>query len=64
MEVQFEPLQGDTFEVGLCEGDFGAVLSEYSRAILEVKLTLHHENPEFAGISPVKLVWFSDFGAL
>ena len=63
-EVQFEPLQSDTFEVGLHEGDFGTVLGECLRAILEVQLTLHEEDPEFAGISPVKLVWFSDFGVL
>ena len=63
-EVQFEPFQGDTLEIGLHEGDFHAVLSECPRAILEVELALHQENPEFAGISPVKLVQFSDFGAL
>ena len=63
-EVRFEPLQGDTFEVGLHEGDFGTVLGECLRVILEVQLALHEEDPEFAGISPVKLVRFSDFGAL
>ena len=63
-EVQFEPLQGDTFEVGLCKGDFGVVLSECLRAILEVQLALHEEEPEFVEISPVKLIWFSDFGVL
>ena len=63
-EVQFKPLQGDIFEVGLCEGDFGTVLGKCLRAILEVQLALHKEDLEFAGISPVKLVWFSDFGVL
>ena len=63
-EVQFEPFQGNTFEVGLHEGDFGTVLGECPRAILEVQLTLHEEDLEFVGISPVKLVRFSDFGAL
>ena len=63
-KVRFEPLQGNTFEVGLHKGDFGVVLGECPRAILEVQLTLHEEDPEFAGISPVKLVWFSDFCAL
>ena len=63
-EVWFEPLQGDTFEVGLREGDFGMVLGKCLRTILEVQLALHKEDPEFTGISPVKLVWFSDFGAL
>ena len=63
-EVQFEPLQGDTFEVGLREGDFGVVLGECPRAILEVQLALHEEDPEFVGISPIKLVQFSDFGVL
>ena len=63
-EVQFKPFQGNTLEVGLCEGDFGVVLSKCPRAILKVELTLHQENPEFAGISPIKLVWFSDFCAL
>ena len=55
-EVQFEPLQGDTFEVGLREGDFGVVLDKCPRAILEVQLALHEEDPEFAEISPIKLV--------
>ena len=63
-EVQFEPLQGDTLEVGLDEGDFGVVLSECLRVILEVQLTLHEEDLEFAGISPIKLVQFLDFGVL
>ena len=63
-EVWFEPLQGGTLEVGLCKGHFGAVLSECLRVILEVKLILHQENPEFVGISPIKLVWFLDFGVL
>ena len=63
-EVWFEPLQSDTLEVGLYKGDLGTVLSEYLRAILKVQLVLHQENPEFAGISPVKLVWFSDFCVL
>ena len=63
-EVWFKPLQGDTFEVGLCEGDFGVVLGKCLRVILEVQLTLHEEDLEFAGISPVKLVWFLDFGVL
>ena len=55
-EVQFEPLQGDTLEVELCEGHFDVVLSECPRVILEVELVLHQKNLEFAGISPVKLV--------
>ena len=63
-KVQFKPLQSDTFEVGLCEGDFGMVLGKCLRAILEVQLALHEEAPEFAEISPIKLVWFLDFGAL
>ena len=63
-EVWFEPFQGDTFEVGLREGDFGVVPGECLRAILEVELALHKEDLEFAGISLIKLVWFSDFGAL
>ena len=63
-EVWFKPLQSDTFEVGLCEGDFGAVLGKCPRAILEVQLALHKEDLEFAEISPVKLVQFSDFGVL
>ena len=63
-EVCFEPFQGDTLEEGLCEGDFGIVLSKCLRVILEVELVLHQENLEFAGISPIKLVWFSDFGVL
>ena len=63
-EVQFKPLQGDTFEVGLCKGDFGMVPGECLGAILEVQLTLHKEDPEFVGISPIKLVQFSDFCAL
>ena len=63
-EVWFEPLQGDTFEVGLCEGDFDIVLGECLRAILEVQLTLHKEDLEFARISPIKLVHFLDFGVL
>ena len=62
--VQFKPLQGDTFEVGLREGDFGMVLGEYLRVIFEVELTLHEEDLEFVGISPVKLVQFLDFGVL
>jgi len=33
------------------------------RAILEVKFTLDQEGPEFAGISPVKLVQLPDFHA-
>ena len=53
-EVWFEPLQGDTLEVGLHKGPFGVVLGECLRAILEVQLTLHEENLEFTGISPVK----------
>ena len=40
------------------------VLDKCPRVIVEVQLTLHEEDPEFVGISPVKLVWFSDFGAL
>ena len=63
-EVWFKPLQGDTFEVGLCEGDFDAVLGECPRVILEAQLALHEEDLEFAGISPVKLVQFLDFGVL
>ena len=63
-EVQFKSLQGDTFEVGLHKDDFGTVLGECLRAILEVQLTLHEEDPEFVEISPIKLVQFSDFGAL
>ena len=63
-EVWFEPFQGDTLEVGLHEGDFGVVLSKCPSVILKVELTLHQENPEFAEISPVKLVWFLDFDAL
>ena len=63
-EVWFEPLQDNTFEVGLCKGDFDVVLGEYPRVILEVQLALHEEDLEFAGISPIKLVWFLDFGAL
>ena len=63
-EVQFEPLQSDTLEVGLHEGNFGVVLSECLRVILEVQLTLHEENPEFVGTSPVKLVQFLDFDVL
>ena len=63
-EVQFEPLQGNTLEVGLHEGHFGTVLSECPRVILEVQLTLHKEDLEFVGISPIKLVQFSDFCAL
>ena len=55
-EVWFEPLQGNTLQVGLCEGDFGVVLDKCPRAILEIKLALHQENLEFAGVSPVKLV--------
>ena len=35
-EVQFEPLQGNTLEVGLHKGDFGVVLGKYPRVILEV----------------------------
>ena len=63
-EVQSEPLQGNTLEVRLHKGDFSMVLGECPRAILEVQLTLHKENLEFVGVSPVKLVWFLDFGAL
>ena len=63
-EVWFEPLQGDTLEVGLCEGDFGMVLSKCLRVILNVQLTFHKANLEFVRISPIKLVWFSDFGTL
>ena len=63
-EVRFEPFQDNTFEVGLHESDFGAVLGECLRAILEVELALHQENLEFVGISPIKLVQFSDFGVL
>ena len=63
-EVWFKPLQGDTFKIGLHEGDFGAVLDKCPRVILEVQLALHEEDLEFVGISPVKLVWFSDFGVL
>ena len=40
------------------------VLGECLKAISEVQLTLHEENLEFIGISPIKLVQFSDFGAL
>ena len=32
------------------------VLSKCLRAILEVELTLHEEDLEFVGISPIKLV--------
>ena len=60
-EVWFEPFQGDTFEVELCKGDFSTVLSECLRVILKVQLILHEEDLEFAGISPIKLVWFLDF---
>ena len=63
-EVQFEPFQGNTLEVGLHKGDFGTVLNECPRMILEVELTLYQENLEFAKISPIKLAWFSDFGVL
>ena len=63
-EVWFKPLQGDTIEVGLHKGDFGVVLSECPRVILEVQLALHEENPEFVEISPIKLVWFTDFCVL
>ena len=45
-EVWFEPLQGNTFEVGLCKGDFGTVLGEWPRVILEVQLALHEEDLE------------------
>ena len=55
-KVWFKPLQGDTLEVGLYEGHFGTVLSKYPRAILKVQLALHKEDPEFVGISPIKLV--------
>ena len=64
MEVQFEPLQGDTLEVGLCKGDFGTVLGECPRVILKIQLALHEEDLEFAEISPIKLVWFSNFCVL
>ena len=40
------------------------VLDKCLRVILEVELALHQENPEFMGISSVKLVQFLDFGAL
>ena len=63
-KVQFKPLQGDTFEVGLHKGDFGTVLGEYLRVILEVQLALYEEDLEFAEISPIKLVQFLDFGVL
>ena len=43
-KVWFELLQSDTFEVGLCKGDFGMVLGECLRAILEVQLVLHEED--------------------
>ena len=60
-EVWFKPLQD---EVGLHEGDFGVVLSEYLRVVMEIEITLRQEDPEFVGISPIKLVQFSDFDAL
>ena len=60
-EVWFEPLQGDTLEVRLCEDDFGVVLDKCPRVILKVQLALHKKNPEFARISPIKLVLFLDF---
>ena len=63
-EVWFKPLQGNTLKVGLHEGHFDMVLSEYQRAILKVQLTLHEEDLKFAGISPVKLVQFLDFCVL
>ena len=72
-KIWFELLQGNVLEVGLHEGDFGVglhesdfdmVLGECLRAILKVQLALYQENPEFVGISPVKLVQFSDFCVL
>ena len=63
-EVWFKPLQSDTLEVGLHKGHFGVVLYKCPRAILEVQLTLHEEDSEFAEICPVKLVQFSDFCTL
>ena len=63
-EVRFEPFQRDALQVRLREGDFSAVGAECLRAILEVKFALHQEDPELAGICPVKLIRFSDLGAL
>ena len=63
-EVQFKQLQDDTLEVGMCKGHFSMVLGKCLRIILEVQLALHQKDPVFVGISPIKLVWFSDFCAL
>ena len=37
--------------------------TESLRALLEVQFALHKENPEFSGITPVKLIGLSDFSA-
>ena len=35
--------------------------TESLRALLEVQFALHKKNPEFSGITPIKLIGLSDF---
>ena len=63
-EVWFKPFQNDAFEIGLYKGHFGIVLSKCLRVIMNVELALYQENLEFVEVSPIKLIQFSDFGAL
>ena len=43
--------------------NFSAVGTESLRVILEVQFALHKENPEFLGITPIKLIMLSNFSA-
>ena len=63
-KVWFKLFQGNPFEVRLYKNDFSMVLSKCSRAFVEVEFVLYQKDPEFSEISPIKLVWFSDFGTL
>ena len=60
-EVQLERLKGHVLEVRLHKSYLCVVGMESLRAVLVVQFVLHQENLELSGISPIKLVRFSDF---
>ena len=59
-KVGFEPLERHTFEVQLCECDFGSICVKGSLPVLKVELALHQKGAELLGVGTIESVWFAD----
>ena len=59
-EVGFEPLKHHTFEVRLCECDFGSIRVKGSSPVLKIELALHQKGVELLRVGTIESVWFAD----